>query len=126
MRAASLADWGDVIEGLCDLGPGLLGSPGKSVSWESIQANGVPASLGLIRVESPRFVVNDWNRLRVHFAHAGEWYDLSLTAIAPWATRAFNDGGARPTSSWYLTVSLGEPWDETNHCYKLVAGGIEL
>ena len=50
------------LAGIADGGPMLLGTPGKSISWESIEANGVPASLGLVRVAAPSFVVNEWRR----------------------------------------------------------------
>lgn len=121
MQSAAL----DLV-GIADGGPLLLGTPGKSISWESIETNGLPASLGLVRVSAPSFVVNDWGRFRAHFQHGRSHYDLSCTDLSVWRSHAYAAGGLRSESDWYLTISLGEPWEETNHCYKIVAAGLEI
>lgn len=114
------------LAAVVDKGPMLLGTPGKSLSWESIEENGVPASLGLVRVASPDFVVNHRNRFRAHFHYGGTFYDLSCTDLSPWQAHAYAAGALKSHSDWYLTISLGEPWEETNSCYKIVAAGLEI
>lgn len=122
----SVAEASPHIHAVVESGETVLGGRGRSVSWESIQEHGVDASLTVVRVTGPRFEVNDWNRFRARFRRGAASYDLSCTDLAPWAAEAYRQGGVASTTDWYLTVSLGEPWEETNHCYKIVAAGIEI
>jgi len=122
----SIDDASEYLGEALEPGATLLGDQSKSLGWDVIQEHGVDASLCLVRVTAPRFEVNDWNRFRARFRRGGTYYDLSCTDLAPWATRAYRQGGIAPDGDWYLTVSLGEPWEETNHCYKIVAAGLQI
>ena len=70
-----------------------------------------------------------------HFQVDGRgWYDFSVTDIPIFeGLRELDDGGyARSTvgiaddSDVFLTVSLSEPYDTNDRCYKLVAAVIEI
>ena len=105
-------------------GPSLLGDTADSIDWDWIQANGVDASLGIVKVH-PSFYVNHWGKLRAEFALQLSGYDLAVTDLSPWTGDARRPE-FRVQSDWYLTVSLGERYDRNNRAYKLVAAGIEL
>lgn len=114
------------LEAIVEKGTLLLGIVGKSIDWQTVEADGVSASLGLVRVSKPHFVVNPWNRFRAKFEYGGTHYDLSCTDLSAWQSHAYSAGGLYSESDWYLTVSLGEPWEDTNACYKVVAAGLEI
>jgi hypothetical protein len=105
-------------------GPSLLGDTADSIDWDWIQQNGMGASLGIVRVR-PDFYVNPWGNLRALFALKGVRYNLSVTDLAAWTNDA-RQPGFRVQSNWYLTISLGERFDQKNRAYKLVAAGIEV
>jgi hypothetical protein len=105
-------------------GPVLLGDTADSLDWDSIQENGVAASLALVNVR-PLFWVNPWGKLRADFALKRASYDLSVTDLAEWTFEAKKPGYV-VRSDWYLTISLGERYAKNNRAYKLVAAGIEI
>lgn len=105
-------------------GPNLLGDRADSIDWDWIQQNGMNASLGIVKVH-PVFYVNPWGKLRASFTLRGAHYDLAVTDLAAWANDA-RQPGFRVQSDWYLTISLGERFDQKNRAYKLVAAGIEV
>ncbi len=105
-------------------GPILLGDRADSIDWDWIQQNGMHASLGIVRVH-PTFYVNPWDKLRASFTLRGAHYDLAVTDLAAWTNDA-RQPGFRVQSDWYLTISLGERFDQKNRAYKLVAAGIEM
>jgi hypothetical protein len=102
----------------------LLGDRADSVDWDWIQQNGMNSSLGIVKVR-PEFYVNPWGKLRALFTLRGANYDLAVTDLAAWTSNA-RQPGFRVQSDWYLTISLGERFDQKNRAYKLVAAGIEV
>jgi hypothetical protein len=105
-----------------DQRPFLLHGTGSSVA--EADAHLVQASLCLIRVEQPMFRVNPTNQrqLRVVFVHSGTQYDLPVTDASTWAELAKINPGGYSNGIWYLTISLGVPWN--GRMYKLVASGL--
>ena len=105
-----------------DQRPFLLYGTGSSVA--ETDARRVQASLCLIRVERPVFRVNPTNQrqLRVGFTHSDTQYDLPVTDTSTWVELARIDPEGYSNGVWYLTVSLGVPWN--GRMYKLVACGL--
>ncbi len=114
------------LDPLLESGDTILGEHATYIRWEDIESEGVEASLGLVRVLAPKFEVNPWHSLRARFRRGHQHDDLSCTDLAPWASDARRSGGIAPNTEWYLTVSLAEPWEKDNCCYKIVAAGIEI
>jgi len=116
----------EYVGGIVERGPELLGDRDDSVDFASIGPDGLGSSLALVRVGSPRFEVNPWNKLRARFKVGDAYYDLSVTDLATWVREVRLNGAVSSTSDWYFTVSLTEPWTRTNRCYKVVAAGVEI
>ena len=55
------------------------------------------------------------------FEYRGVGYDLPMTF------QIYHDEDShRSNSTWYFTISLGEPWKERgSDCFKLIAGALE-
>lgn len=93
-----------------------------------IDANGQSDSLRLIQVDHLRLRVfapgeafgNSKRRVQAGFEFAG--VDYALWVTDPTVERRYlrqDDGSYEITEKCYLTISLGEPWNDW--CYKLVA-----
>lgn len=95
------------------------------------QAAGVQGSLKLIRVDAVRLRVfnpgaefgNPKRRVQARFRFAGTDYALRVTD--PMIERVYlaREDGYYDLGDSYLTISLGEPYDD--YCYKLVAAVIK-
>lgn len=129
VKAQTLDDVGQLLDSVCADDSPIFGTHTNSVSWQRIQESPPAASLTLVRTSSPRFYVrrkpNGSNQTRVEFVHGDSVYDLSISFEL---TLPHSDPkGYEPPTDWYLTISLGEPFEEQdNRCYKLVAGALEI
>ena len=85
------------------------------------------ASLALVKVMEPEFHWSPSNpaQRRASFDIGGVSYDLPITF--EFGLPAQGEASHRSRSSWYLTISLGEPYArQGNDCFKLIAGAIEV
>jgi hypothetical protein len=119
-----------LVDSLVERGPDLLGSRGDSVATPEHAGAALDASLTVIRPVGVRFIKDQRfqrTRHRVHFRLDGQFYDLSLTdPVILNRMRQLDDAEYLPADldikdNPYLTISLGEPFDVTGRCYKLVA-----
>ncbi len=100
-------------------------------------AHSLDSSLRLIKVASLQLVVSqpglnygdDAKRLRGEFLYAGDEYRLSVTDPAYEQSHRQRPNGSYSVSEAYLTISLGEPFQNPSSgewgVYKLIAGVIE-
>jgi len=116
------------LEPLLVRGPALLGDTTSRIPLAEIEAQPVASWLAVVRVTAPRFMPNPYDdtRLRAHFSLRNQSYNLSVSDRSPWVEVARRQHGAAPSSDWYLTVSLTEPYSVTSACHKLVAAAIEI
>ncbi|MDE0193726.1 MAG: hypothetical protein OXQ90_20440 [Gammaproteobacteria bacterium] len=92
---------------------------------------GVSSSLRLIRVDALEVRVfapgeafgNSKRRVQGRFEHAGDHYTLWITDPVYERSYLSKLDGSYRIGSCYLTVSIGEPYDDS--CYKLLAAIIE-
>ena len=92
---------------------------------------GVSSSLRLIRVDALEVRVfapgeafgNSKRRVQGRFEHAGDHYALWITDPVYERSYLSKLDGSYIIGSCYLTVSIGEPYDDS--CYKLLAAIIE-
>lgn len=93
-------------------------------------AGSVTSSLRLLRVDRLRLIVsrpgeafgNDKRRVQGRFRHAGREYALWVTDPGWERTYLAKLNGTYDVGECYLTVSLGEPYEDA--CYKLIAAVI--
>ena len=116
-------------------GPALLGSMDKKISFATLQESHATQSLALIRPQRLHWQVSQnqasgKRRNRAVFTLDGAEYDLPLTDPA-WLKRL----ESRPPGCYpwepgdgdaLLTISLSEPFEWDDYCYKLVAGVVAL
>lgn len=114
------------LDAIADPGPRLLGSTKDRIQENQIPQDGLAASLTLVRATCPSFSTRPrqggGHQVRIQFELSGAWYNLSLT------DRHFDQsvlarGQYESMSDWYVTVSLGEPFNGA--CYKLAACALE-
>ena len=124
-------DWGDLhkiaeTEGiLWRNGNSTLSGINDRIPIE--QASAETSSLKLVHVERLRLQVfapgqafgNSKRRVQAHFQYAGREYGLWITDPRIEREYLAQEDGDYQFGECYLTVSLGEPYD--NYCYKLVA-----
>ncbi|WP_419863716.1 dual OB domain-containing protein [Candidatus Poriferisodalis sp.] len=129
VKTQTLGDVGQLLDSVRADDSPIFGTRTDSVSWQRIQESPPAASLTLIRTSNPHFYVrrkpNGSNQTRVKFVHGDSVYDLSISFEL---ALPHNDTGSNESpTDWYLTISLGEPFEEQhNRCYKLVAGALEI
>ncbi len=127
------AEQGALLQTACVSGPALFGNCGDRVNYGALKLGLSPASLALVVPENPCWNIGTNARggrqAKAGFTLCGAAYNLSVTDPV-WLSRL--DGlpkGRHPASAAgitdgdrvLLTVSLGEPTEWDNCCYKLVA-----
>lgn len=108
--------------------PELLGTKTNRVTGSQIRDLPPSSSLALVKVRRPNFVMvkssNNREQRRARFNYRGVDYDLPMTF--EFDLPRPGKGRHRSKSTWYLTISLGEPWEEQGgDCFKLVACALE-
>jgi hypothetical protein len=116
----------ETLDPATENGPALLGGTSSRIPVTDIEANPVTTSLAVVRVTAPHFVVNTYGKVRARFSLRGQHYDLSVSDREPWVDDVRRQHVLLPSSDWYLTISLTEPFSLTGACHKLVAAGIEI
>ncbi len=120
-------------------GPVLLGNQSDRVAHATLLQQPASASLALVEPQGVEWYIttspfDGRRKTRCYFNLAGEYYNLAITdpVFIP-RLRGLADGyyardaaGIAPTDRVLLTVSLGEPFQATGHCYKLVAAVLVL
>ena len=103
--------------------PSLFGTKTNRVSWAQIQERPPSSSLALVKAKRPVFgrsLLKPTQR-RARFKYRGIEYDLPITFEFD-LPRQGNERH-RSKSTWYFTISLGEPY--AGDCFKLIAGALE-
>lgn len=132
----------DVVETLDDLlepGHWLLRSGDRRVQAAALRANPAVSSLVVVEPSSLSWRVETapWGerQRKADFRlDDGGWYDWPVTDIAVYEElRQLEDGGyprdqvgIGDDSGVFLTISLGEPYEGNDACYKLVAAVLEV
>jgi hypothetical protein len=132
-RYATRKDY-QIAERLSVTGPQLLGSYGTSIDCPSGPDQKLKSSLAAVSLTAAKLRFQKERgsdgkiRKRARFALRGTSYDLPITDPALLQKLAALDEGEHPPmalglagKSLLLTISLAEPWDRNNRCYKLVA-----
>jgi hypothetical protein len=116
--------------------PELFRNRTDRISQAELDADPATASLTIVCPADFRLYYrrNWWNggrRIRAEFVQAGQQYDLAMTdpAFKDLVGELPDDERVKaedlfPNTSFFLTISLGEPWK--GDCYKMVAGVIGL
>ena len=127
LRGRTAPEVSDFLDSVAIGGPELFGTTTRSVTWEQIERSEVTDSLALVRAECPRF---HWSsssptQRRASFELGEASYDLPVTF--EFELPAQGEASHHSQSSWYFTISLGEPYArQGNDCFKLIAGAIEI
>lgn len=124
----TLDEAADVLDDLTSADPKLFGSSGRSLSEDEIPTAGVPASLTIVRADTPTFYLHrrptGSKQLRATFRLGEEYYDLPVSDMEPWADRLREEDHRREAPGlWRFTCSLALRWNGV--CYKLIAAGFE-
>jgi hypothetical protein len=117
-------------------GPLLLGNRGRAVD-DAVAQQGIEASLALIEPDSLELCLRTgYNRdsPRAQFSLDGAPYDLPISEFevgpalrrAGLGTHSFSDIGFDEPGRVLLTISLGEPLQDSTERWKLVAAVIRL
>lgn len=138
VRNEDPADVADLLEDLVDEDHWLLESSNRRVQAAALRANPAPSSLVLVEPSSLTWRVEtapwgDRQRKADFQIGDGTVYDWSVTDIPVYEQlRELDDGnyprdtaGIDDDSDVFLTISLGEPYDQNDSCYKLVAAVLE-
>ncbi|WP_420625655.1 dual OB domain-containing protein [Candidatus Poriferisodalis sp.] len=129
VRAQTIGNVHELLDDACADDSPIFGTRTDRVTWPRIQEAPLKASLTLVRASRPRFYIRQRfgssTQTRVRFVHGGFEYDLSVSFEF---TLPHSDlRHYEPSTNWYLTISLGEPFaDQGNSCFKLVAGALEI
>lgn len=127
----------DLLRDRLQPGPELLGGRTDRVPYQSFLTNPAAESLALVEPRNLRWKVETWperRRVRALFELGGVHYRLSLTDPA-WTPRfaPLADGthpraapGISPAARVFLRISLSEPYEKDDCCYKMVAAVIVL
>ncbi|MYJ35634.1 MAG: hypothetical protein F4071_06815 [Acidimicrobiaceae bacterium] len=123
VETRNLDDIQDFLDGALTDEPELFGTTSNKVAWSRIQRRGTDSSLALVKAKNPTF---GWNphkpsQRRAKFVYRGFTYDLPITFefdLPPTGEQEH-----RSASTWYFTISLGEPYEGS--CFKLIAGALE-
>ena len=122
-----LSEAQDFLDGALTDEPQLLGTKTKRVTWAQIQERPPSSSLALVKVTRPVFSRNPYkpSQRRAGFKYRGVEYDLPMTF--EFDLPRLGEERHRSDSTWYFTISLGEPWEEQgSDCFKLIAGALEV
>ena len=124
--ARELSEVQDFIDGALTDEPALLGTNTNKVTWAQIQERPPSSSLALVKVKRPVFGRNPDKpeQRRARFEYRGVEYDLPMTF--EFDRPRLGEDSHRSNSTWYFTISLGEPWKKQgSDCFKLIAGALE-
>jgi hypothetical protein len=119
-----------ILQEFVTTGPLLLGSKGDSVVEPLFESQAIKQSLTLVRPKSPLLSLElryGKKQYRCRFSLSSETYDLSITDPVVRARMRGLDLGEYTAEELglakkpFLTISLGEPYEKTGRCYKLVA-----
>lgn len=126
VETRDLSDIQDFLDGALTDEPELLGTKTNKVTRAQIQEHPPSSSLALIKVNHPVFDRNSdnpWQR-RARLEYHGVEYYLPITF--EFDLPRPGEPRHRSNSTWYFTISLGEPWAEQGGaCFKLIAGALE-
>ncbi len=117
----------EFLDSLTVQGPSLFGTITERVAWSQIQEFEPNPSLALVKAQGPLFhwSASNPSQRRASFALGEVSYDLPMTF--EFGLPAKGEANHRSQSSWYFTISLGEPFARLgNDCFKLIAGAIEI
>lgn len=127
LRSRNVHEVSEFLDSVTVQGPSLFGTTTERVTWSQIQESESNPSLALVKAQRPRFHWSQSNptQRRASFALGGVSYDLPMTF--EFELPAKGEANHRSQSSWYFTISLGEPFArQGNDCFKLIAGAIEI
>ena len=127
------AEHGALLQAACVSGPALFGNCGDRVNYGALKLGLASASLALVVPENLCWNIGTNSRggrqAKAGFTLCGAAYNLSVTDPV-WLSRLdslppgrhpASAAGIAPGEHVLFTVSLGEPTDWDNCCYKLVA-----
>ena len=120
------SDVRDLLDGALTEEPELLGTKTNRVTQAQIQEHPPSSSLALIKVNRPVFGRSSFrpSQRRARFEYCGVEYDLPITFEFDLPQQ--DERSHHSNSSWYFTISLGEPWEgQGGDCFKLVACALE-
>jgi len=129
--------WDDLLSLVDPVQPlwvnGQHSKTGRNDMVRADEAMRLDHSLRLIHVDELRFSVStetdpfgsEKKRVRGVFVHDGEAYALSVTDPIYHERFAANGDGDYAIGECCLTISLGERFEPTNACYKLIAAIME-
>ncbi len=124
LRSRKLVEVQEFLESSVSKAANLFGNKDNKVTWEQIQHNPPRSSLALVKAGRPAFK-NYPKQRRCIFTFRKQKYDLPITFDFDLPLHGENVHESE--SDWFLTISLGEPWDgQGNACYKLIAGALEI
>jgi hypothetical protein len=139
VRQEQPGDVSGLLENLVETDHWLLRSNDRRVQAAVLRANAAPSSLLLVHPSSLTWRVEtapwgDRQRKADFRIGGGGWYDWSVTDIPVYEQlRELDDGnyprdtvGIDDDSDVLLTISLAEPYQENDACYKLVAAVLEV
>jgi hypothetical protein len=129
----------DLLDDLVDYEVDLLGSTDRKIAGDFLRQHPIDASLTLVEPNDLRWRIETvpWGRGRqekAYFSLGGGHYDLQVTDPPIEAqlhelavgTHARTAVGLEDDDDVYLTLSLTEPYEYNDDCYKLVAAVISL
>lgn len=112
-------------------GPELFGDTRGSIGYEQLEQSPVEESLTLVRPDSATFYREEFDSpARLQFEISGEPYDLAVTD-PEWRTEVPKKHTSvkrylEDHEDVLLTISLGEEYEQTGCCHKLVAAIIPV
>ncbi len=128
----------DDLRSLVDHGHWLLQDGDRRVSAAALRANPAPTSLVLAEPSDLTWYLEHFMNSRQYKANfrvpGGGWCQFSITdppihaqlVPLPDGSHPRNTVGIADDSDLFLLVSLSEPFEQTDNCYKLVAGTLEV
>jgi Dual OB-containing domain len=128
----------DDLRGLVEHGHWLLQEGDRRVAAAALRANPAPSSLVLVEPSDLTWYIEHFGNGRQYKTNflipGGGWCQFSVTdppiheRLVPLADGSHARGvvGIADDSDLFLLVSLSEPFEKTDDCYKLVAGTLEV
>ncbi|MDQ3671465.1 MAG: hypothetical protein M3364_03370 [Actinomycetota bacterium] len=129
----------DLLQGLVNYDVTLLQSTNRKIAGDYLQANPISDSLTLVKPDQLQWRIEEppWGgrQEKALFSADGQGqYDFHVTDFPIEDALHGLDFGVHPRAAVgiddraevYLTISLGEPYNRNNDCYKLAAAVIAL
>lgn len=128
----------DDLRNLVDHTDWMLASGDRRVSAAALRANPAPTSLVLVEPSELTWYIEPFGGSRQYKTNfrleGGGWCEFSVTdppvyeRMVPLAngSHARDAVGIDDSSDLFFLVSLSEPYDQTDRCYKLIAGVLEV